>query len=178
MITAGPLETPYRFELFGEQHKPLRAFFFCGEKALEEYLKTRARKEVNQRIAVVYVLYDAVEERIAAYYTLSSLSVELPEGVRRGLAKYPEYPATLIERLAVDKGYQGRGLGKRLLLDALGRALAGSHTVASYAVITDAKNEQAQASYSRYGFSPLSTAGGERRLFLPMGTVEKLFAEH
>ncbi len=171
------METPYRFELFGKQHKPLRAFFSCGEKALEEYLKTRARKEMDHHIAVVYVLLDAVEGRIAGYYTLSSLSVELPEEMRKGLAKYPQYPATLIGRLAVNDSYRGRGLGGRILLDALGRALAGSRAVASYAVVTDAKNEQAQAFYSRYGFSPLSTAGGERRLFLPMGTVERLFAE-
>ncbi len=172
------METPYRFEPFGKQHKPLRASFSCGEKDLEEYLKTRARKEMDHHIAVVYVLYDAVEKRIAGYYTVSSLSVELPEDMRRGLAKYPEYPATLIGRLAVDEGYQGQGLGKRLLFDALGRALAGSRTVASYAVITDAKNEQAQAFYSRYGFLPLPAASRERRLFLPMGTVERLFAEH
>jgi hypothetical protein len=49
--------------------------------------------------------------------------------------------------------------------------------VASYAVITDAKNEQARDFYSRYGFMPLSTARGGNRLFLPMGTVERLFAE-
>ena len=52
------METPYRFELFGEQHKPLRAFFSCGEEALEEYLKIRARKEMDHHIAVVYVLLD------------------------------------------------------------------------------------------------------------------------
>jgi GNAT superfamily N-acetyltransferase len=168
------LETNYRFELFGTRHRSLRASFSCGEEALEEYLKTRARREMDHRIAVVYVLYDAAEERIAGYYTLSSLSVELPEATRRTLPKYPEYPATLIGRLAVDEGYQG--LGKRILFDALGRALVGSRTVASYAVITDAKNEQAQAFYSRFGFLALSATSGERRLFLPMGTVEKLFA--
>lgn len=170
------MEIPYRFELFGERHRPLRASFSCGEEALDEYLKTRARREMDHRIAVVYVLYDAVKGRIAGYYTLSSLSVELPEGMRKGLAKYPEYPATLIGRLAVDESYQGQGLGKRILLDALGRALAASRKVASYAVITDAKNEQAQAFYSRYGFLSLPTEGSRRRLFLPMGTVEKLFS--
>jgi GNAT superfamily N-acetyltransferase len=170
------LETRYRFELFGEQHKPLRKFFTCGEKALEEYLKTRARKEMDQRIAVVYVLLDAVKARIAGYYTLSSLSVDLPKETRKGLAKYPAYPATLIGRLAVDEDYQGQGLGGRILFDALGRALAGSRAVASYAVIVDAKNEQARAFYLHYGFLPLSTESGGRRLFLPMGTVEKLFA--
>lgn len=171
------METPYRFELFGERHKALRAFFSCGEEALDTYLKTRARREMDHRIAVVYVLRDVEEGRIAGYYTLSSLSVELPEDVKRGLAKYPRYPATLIGRLAVDESYQGQGLGGRLLLDALGRALAGSRAVASYAVITDAKNDQARAFYSRYGFSSLSATDDARRLFIPMGTVERLFAK-
>ena len=169
--------TPYRFESFGEQHRLLRGSFSCGEGALDAYLKTRARQEMDKRIAVVYVLVDEAEGRIAGYYTLSSLSVELPEGARKGLPKYPEYPATLLGRLAVDKHYQGQGLGKRLLLDALGRALAGSRAVASYAVITDAKNEQAHIFYASYGFLPLPTTDGGRRLFLPMGTVEKLFAK-
>jgi GNAT superfamily N-acetyltransferase len=171
------LETPYRFEPFGEQHKPLRDSFTCGERALEEYLKTRARREMDHRIAVVYVLLDTVGGRIAGYYTLSSLSIELPEDMRKGLPKYPRYPATLIGRLAVDERYQGQGLGKRILLDALGRALAGSRAVASYAVIADAKDEQAEAFYSRYGFLPLPSADAERRLFLPMHTIEVLFAE-
>lgn len=168
--------TSYRFELFGERHKPLRGSFSCGEGALDAYLKKRARQEMDKRIAVVYVLLDESEGRIAGYYTLSSLSVELPEDTRKGLPKYPEYPATLLGRLAVDDEYQGRGLGKRLLLDALGRSLAGSRAVASYAVITDAKNEAAEAFYTRYGFLPLPTADDGRRLFLPMGTVERLFA--
>lgn len=171
------METPYRFEPFGEQHKSLRGSFSCGERALEEYLKTRARREMDRRISVVYVLLDTVEGRIAGYYTLSSLSIELPEDIRKGLPKYPEYPATLIGRLAVDERYQGQGLGKRILLDALARALAGSRTVASYAVITDAKNEEAETFYLHCGFLPLHSADTERRLFLPMGTVEMLFAD-
>lgn len=171
------LGASYSFELFGSRHKPLRASFSCGEEALDRYLKTRARKETDHHIAVVYVLLDEAEGRIAGYYALSSLSVELPEGRRGGLPKYPAYPATLIGRLAVDESYQGRGFGGRILLDALGRALAGSRAMASYAVVADAKNEQARAFYARYGFSPLSAVGDANRLFLPMGTIERLFAE-
>lgn len=83
------LETPFQFEPFGDHHRRLRDFFSCGEKDLDEYLKTRARKEMDHRIAVVYVLYDAAEERVAGYYTLSSLiveRVELPEDMKRGVA--------------------------------------------------------------------------------------------
>lgn len=138
-------------------------------------MKTRARKEMDLRIAVVYVLHDTVEDRIAGFYSVSALSIEVPEDKRKGLPKYSEYPATLVGRLDIDKDYQGQGLGERVLHDALGRALAGSRTVASYAVIVDAKDDQARDFYLRYGFMPLPTETHGRRLFIPMGTVEKLF---
>lgn len=135
---------------------------------------------MEQRVAAVRVLYDVEEDRIAGYYTLSAVAVEradLPSEVTRGVAKYRVYPATLIGRLAVDRRYQGWRLGGRLLLDTLARALAASREVASVAVITDAKDEEAQAFYEHYGFQPLPTEGyGRIRLFLPMGTVEQLFA--
>jgi ribosomal protein S18 acetylase RimI-like enzyme len=82
----------------------------------------------------------------------------------------------LIGRLAVDREYQGQRLGGRLLLNALARALDASRRVASLAVITDAKDEAAQSFYEYYGFRLLPTERHDRRLFLPMATVERLFA--
>ena len=150
---------PYRFEPFGGRHKPLRASFSCGGGDLDPYLKTRARREMDMRVAVVYVLLDEAEGRIAGYYTLSSLSVELPEGARKGLPKYPECPATLLGHLAVDERYRGQGLGKRLLLDALGRALAGSRAVASQTPRTSGRMLSTPVTDScRY---PPRTAGDE-----------------
>jgi hypothetical protein len=60
--------------------------------------------------------------------------------------------------------------------DALARALDASRRVASFATITDAKDEDAQSFYPHYGFQLLPTERHDRRLFLPMGTVEQLFA--
>lgn len=170
----------YRFESLGEQHLQLRATFSCGEDALDQYLRERARREMEQRVAAVRVLYDSAEDRLAGYYTLSAVAVErsdLPPALTHRVAKYRVYPATLIGRLAVDREYQGRRLGGRLLLDALIRALAASREVASFAVITDAKDEDARSFYEYYGFQPLLTEQHGRRLFLPMETVKRLFAE-
>lgn len=158
---------------------PLRAAFSCGADALDRYLRERARKEMEGRIAAVRVLYDSSENRLAGYYTLSAVAVErddLPSGLTHRVAKYRVYPATLLGRLAVDRHYQGRRLGGRLLLDALARALDASREVASFAVITDAKDKDAQSFYERYGFHTLSIRQPGHRLFLPMGTVEQLFA--
>lgn len=173
------MEGRYRFESLGERHLRLRAAFRCGEDDLDRYLRERARREMERRIAAVWILHDSVEDRLAGYYTLSAVVVErdeLPSDLTHRLARYRVYPATLIGRLAVDREYQGRRFGGRLLLDALARSLAASREVASFAVITDAINEDARAFYERYGFQPLPTRRSGRRLFLPMGTVEKLFA--
>ena len=59
-------------------------------------------------------------------------------------------------------------------MDALHRALVASRAVASVAVVVDAKDDNALAFYQRYGFIPF--ADEPKRLFLPMGTIERLFA--
>ena len=55
-------------------------------------------------------------------------------------------------------------------MDALHRSAGTSRTIGSTAVVTDAKDEDAQAFYERYGFLRLTTV--PRRLFLPMATME------
>lgn len=60
-----------------------------------------------------------------------------------------------------------------LLMDALYRALTHGRELASAGVVVDAKDFAALSFYKKYGFLELPRV--ERRLFLPMGTVERLF---
>ena len=60
-------------------------------------------------------------------------------------------------------------------MDALYRSLQSSRQVASTTVIVDAKDDAARAFYRKYGFMELPNV--ERRLLLPMATIEALFAE-
>jgi GNAT superfamily N-acetyltransferase len=170
-------EGRFRYAPLGEEHLSLRAAFSCGEEALDRYLRERARKELQQRIAAVWILHDVGENRIAGSYTLSAVAIErgeLLESLTHRMASYDIYPATLIGRLAVDRDYRDQRIGGRLLLDALARALTVSRQVASVAVVTDAKNKSVQAFYEHYGFMRLLTEQHVRRLFLPMKTIESL----
>jgi len=98
---------------------------------------------------------------------------EIPAEVAKKLPKYPIVPATLLGRLAVSVAFRERGHGATLLMDALYRTLQHSREVASAGVIVDAKDAAALPFYTKYGFLELPRI--ERRLFLPMGTVEQLF---
>jgi predicted GNAT family N-acyltransferase len=80
--------------------------------------------------------------------------------------------ATLLGRLAVDQTFRGRRLGEKLLIDGLDRALLAGRTVASAAVVVDARDETSAAFYARYGF--IAFPDQPLRLFIAMKTVEQL----
>jgi len=67
---------------------------------------------------------------------------DVPETARKHVPRYPLVSATLIGRLAVAKGRQGRRLGAVLLADALQRAFESAGTVGSSMVIVDALDDE------------------------------------
>jgi ribosomal protein S18 acetylase RimI-like enzyme len=161
------------FEPLRQKHD--RAGFSCGVESLDAYLQKQARQDAKKHAAAPFVLTPD-GNTIAGYYTLSQHTIELgdvPEELAKKLPKYPLVPATLLGRLAVSVNFRGKGLGEALLMDALYRSLKLSEQVASTGVVVDAKDEAASAFYRKYGFIDLPKI--DKRLFLPMATVEKLF---
>jgi len=150
-----------------------REGFDCGTDALNSFLQRQARKEMERRPAVTYVLVDAAHRReILGYYSLSAATVLLdavPAEMAKQLGRQQSIPATLMGRLAISIKHQGKGLGGRLLWDALKRSEEKSREIGSVAVIVDAKDEKAAAFYEKYGFRRF--ADTPLRLFLMMATI-------
>ncbi|MEZ4868846.1 MAG: GNAT family N-acetyltransferase [Caldilineaceae bacterium] len=154
-----------------------RKGFSCGNRALDEYLQRQARQDMQRNLAQVYVLLAADQKTIQGYYTLSNSSLqlaELPEALRSRLPRYPKIPVTLLGRLAVDHQYQGQGMGRLLLVDALHRSARQATEIASMAVVVDAIDEAAVRFYQKYNF--LSLPQTPRTLFIEMAAILKLFS--
>jgi ribosomal protein S18 acetylase RimI-like enzyme len=162
----------FRLAPLGAEHD--RGLFHCGDEALDRYFRTQATQDIRRRIANCFVVVEITTGVVAGYYTIAAASipfVDLPPEEAKGLPRYPTLPAVRIGRLAVDEKFQGRGLGGALLANATRRTLQAPPAV--YALIVDAKNDQAVAFYQRYLFRPL--VGQPRTLFLPLVTAEKAF---
>ncbi len=149
-------------------------------EALDLYLRTQAMQDLRRRVSAVFVVTPLGQRQVLGYYTLSALSLalgRLPLEARKKLPRYPDVPATLLGRLAVDRSCRGAGmrLGEHLLVDALMRSVEVSAQVASYAVVVDVLSVQPDpiGFYLRYGFRALPDQ--PRRLFLPMETIRRLF---
>jgi GNAT superfamily N-acetyltransferase len=163
----------YSFEALADHD---RASFYSGVPELDDYLRLRASQHARRRVAAAFGMVDQ-EHRILCYYTLSAYSVrvtELPPDIARKLPKYPLIPATLLGRLAVSREYQGRKLGRLLLMDALYRSWKNSAQVASLEVVAEAIDEAARTFYLHHEFTPLPQHPG--KLLLPMQTIARAFS--
>ncbi len=101
-----------------------RQGFQSGSLALDQYFQMQVGQDIRRRVASCFVALTP-QERIAGFYTLSSASVpllELPPELSRRLPRYPTVPVVRLGRLAIDRDFQGNGLGGALLWDALRRA--------------------------------------------------------
>jgi GNAT superfamily N-acetyltransferase len=160
-----------RVEILGPEHD--RRLFTCGVEPLDRYFRSQAGQDARKNMAAPFVLVLG-DGMVAGFYTLSATAVnvgELPSEITRKLPRYPLVPATLLGRLAVDLRFRGMGYGRHLLADALYRSV--SSEIASFAVIVDAKNDDARRFYERESFIALPDR--PNRLFRTMADIANLF---
>jgi predicted N-acetyltransferase YhbS len=93
---------------------------------------------------------------VVGYYSLAAGSVrkeESPAQIANGLANHP-IGVILLARLAVDRSQHGAGLGEKLLVDALSRALTAADAIGARAILVHAIDDEAAAFYEKFGFEP------------------------
>ncbi len=136
--------------------------FSCGHETLDRWLRAYAGQARRRDAARTFVTTE-VDGTVAGYYTLVAAQV-LHEAsttrVGRGVSRHFLIPVALLARLAVDRGRQGEGLGRSLLLDALRRVIRASDELAVRAVTVEAIDERAAAFYGHFGFEPSPLAPG------------------
>src|SRR6185437_16052296 len=147
-----------------------RSGFACASAPLDCYFREQASQDIKRRVATCFVAVDLKKRDVAGFYTLTAASVVLdalaPELVKK-LPRYPVVPAALLGRLAIATRSQGKGLGAALLADALLRVARVEMGV--FAMLVDAKDDDAQRFYEKHGFVLL--AGEQRRLVLSIATA-------
>jgi GNAT superfamily N-acetyltransferase len=159
-----------------DSSKHERNNFSCGKISLDNYFQKQASQDVKRKLSACFVLVDKSSDKISGYYTLSSNSIsnsQIPESFKRRLPpSYLSIPTILLGRLAISSKYQGKGIGKLLLVDALKRCFDTSDSIGAFAVIVDPLDYEAEQFYDKYGFIKLPDSG---KMFLPIKTIKSLF---
>ena len=126
--------------------------FACGRPELDRWLRVHALAGEG-RTARTYVV--GVGHKVVAYYCLAAGSVGRQNLVRRMRHGTPEMvPVMVLGRLATDTTYQGRGIGKGMLQEAISRSIAASLSVGMRGILVHPIDGRAAAFYLRHSFMP------------------------
>lgn len=148
--------------------------FDCGGEKLNRYLVRYAWQSQQAGAGQTYVGLDAGV--VVGYYTLAVGHVahpEVPERLTKGLARH-SIPIMLLARLAVDYRWQGQGVGKALLRDAMQRTLQAAEIAGIRAFAAHAKDEAARRFYLHFDFIP--SPADPMHLFVLLKDVRRILA--
>jgi GNAT superfamily N-acetyltransferase len=126
--------------------------FDCGEEALNRFLSRYAFQ--NQQASASQTYISLADRQVIGFYTLVVSEVsydDAPERLKKGLSHHP-VPLMLLARLAVDRTWQGKGVGAGLLKNAIQRTLNAAEIAGIRAMAVHAKNDAARAFYEHFGF--------------------------
>jgi predicted N-acetyltransferase YhbS len=120
---------------------------------LDDWLKRRARPNQVSGASRTFVACEG--ESVVGYYALASGSITVQDVTGRFRRNMPDpIPVVVLARLAVDRAYQGRGLGRALFRDSAWRIVNAADVIGIRGVIVHAISEQAKAFYLALGFDP------------------------
>ena len=156
-----------------------RTGFSSGVSRIDNFLKRTARKHQDGDFTRVWVACLRGERRVLGNYAINAHAIEageLPDDVRRGAPRHGSVPSAYLSMVGVDTSFQRRGLGRALLVDALGRIEAASRSVGIKAVVLDVIDDGGSDAflrrlrfYERMGF--VSFPSRPTRMFIAMSTV-------
>lgn len=127
--------------------------FDCGEPALDEWLRRRAAQNEASGASRTYVVRAGY--KAAGYYSLAVGAVAHADAPGRIKRNMPDpVPVMILGRLAVDRAFQGQGVGVGLLRDAVLRTLQAAEIAGIRALLVHAISEPAKRFYERHGFRP------------------------
>jgi predicted N-acetyltransferase YhbS len=126
--------------------------FNSGEASLDGWLRRRAR--ANQVSASrTFVVCEG--KKVIGYYALASGAVTVETAPGRFRRNMPDpIPVAVLARLAVDHGWQGKGLGRALFQDAARRVAQAADAIGIRGIVVHAISSEAKKFYLALGFDP------------------------
>ena len=124
-----------------------------GEVSLDEWLRRRARANQITGASRTYVVCE--EKLVIGYYALASGAITVESSPGRFRRNMPNpIPVAVLARLAVDRDWQGKGIGRALFRDAASRVAHAADLIGIRGIVVHAISEEARRFYLALGFDP------------------------
>lgn len=130
--------------------------FDSGEAILDNWLRQRAWSNLRAAASRTYVVCPTGSQRVVAFFSMNMgqiLVQDVTGAMRRNMPL--AIPAVILGRFAIDRAFQGQGMGSALLAEVVERAMRASQQVSARLIIVHAISPAAEAFYLHHGFTRL-----------------------
>ncbi len=129
------------------------AAFDCGIPDVDTWLRKRALGNQKEGGSRTYVVADGL--RVVGYYALAAghIDPQAAPGCFRRNTPNP-IPVVLLGRLAINRSYQSKALGRGLFRDAAKRVINAADILGIRGLIVHAISKEAKAFYLAVDFDP------------------------
>jgi ribosomal protein S18 acetylase RimI-like enzyme len=166
----------HKIELLAKSHD--RDGFDCGSEPLNLFLKQTARQHAERGISRTFVLVDeaaTAPKPILGFFSLNICQIKSESLTPAEAKKLPrDVSGVRLGRLAVSQSHQRQGIGKTLLVAAMGKFIEIFNSAGGIGLFVDAKDQDAKRYYEQFGFVPMPS--NELELFLPVRTIQEALA--
>jgi GNAT superfamily N-acetyltransferase len=145
--------------------------FDSGEVALDDWLRRRAAKNEATGASRTYVV--CVGSKVVGYYSLAVGAVShlaTPGRIRRNMPD--PIPVMILGRLAIDRRWQGQGVGTGLLRDAVLRTVQAGEIAGIRAILVHTILDGARRFYERYGL--IASPVDPRTLIITLAEAQRI----
>lgn len=150
-----------------------RAAFCCGNEKIDNFCRNNAKRQNDvNRIRVYDAFY---EDSLVGYYYLvasSNLADHISEEALKKFERVKVAPCVYLGMIGVHQDFQGNGIGKVLMLDAMQTTLRVAELIGVYALTLEAIDKKTADLYAKWGFQYFTE--GEMMMFIPIGTIKDL----
>jgi GNAT superfamily N-acetyltransferase len=129
------------------------AEFDSGVASLDDWLRRRARGNQTGGARRTFVVAEG--SRVIAYYAVAAGGISPSAALGRFRRNMPDpIPVALLARLAIDRAWQGRGLGRAMVRDCAARIAHAGDSIGIRGIVVHAISDQARGFYLALGFEP------------------------
>lgn len=102
-----------------------RGAFSCGFPPIDNFFKSSLSGNIRESLTACYVAVEERDSKVIGFFAFNAHAIPVEDFPATSTLKHLTHiPAMYLKALAVDKPYQGRRIGRRLLVIAL-RVIAG-----------------------------------------------------
>ena len=133
--------------------KPSFKTFVSHSEAMNQWLRQWALHNEEEGYSRTYATFCLTTGKLAGYYTLSNFAImtrDLPASFQKKAP--PAIPCMLLGRLAVDTNYEGQGLGRALVINAIRQTLKVSETSGIWGLVVHPLTPSLIRFYSNLNF--------------------------